>query len=62
VSDSFWVKAINMVCHASNGLYLSLYLEEDPYESLIGRKPNISYFRLWLQVPYFEEGHKIEQI
>jgi transposase InsO family protein len=44
VSDSFWVKAINTACHASNRLFGLLLLKKTPYELLIGRKSNISYF------------------
>jgi transposase InsO family protein len=44
VSDIFWAKAINTACHASNRLYCHRLLKKTPYELLIGRKPNISYF------------------
>mgnify|MGYP000962008825 CR=1 FL=1 len=43
-SEKFWGKEINMVCHASNRVYLHILLEKMPYELLVGRKPNISYF------------------
>jgi transposase InsO family protein len=44
VSQRFWVEAINTTCHASNRVYLHRLLMKTPYELLIGRKPNISYF------------------
>jgi hypothetical protein len=44
VLDSFWAEAINTACHASNRLYCHRLLKKTPYELLIGRKPNISYF------------------
>jgi transposase InsO family protein len=44
VSDSFWVKAINTACHASNRLFGLPLLKKTPYELIIGRKSNISYF------------------
>jgi hypothetical protein len=44
VSDSFWAEAINTTCYASNRLYYHRLLKKTPYEVLIGRKPNISYF------------------
>ncbi|WVZ97092.1 hypothetical protein U9M48_042653 [Paspalum notatum var. saurae] len=44
VSDCFWSKAINTASHASNRLYCHRLLKKTPYELLIGRKPNISYF------------------
>ena len=47
VSDSFWAEAVNMACHASNRLYCQRFHNKAPYELLIGRKPNISYFRVF---------------
>jgi hypothetical protein len=47
VSGSFWAEAINTACHASNRLYCHRLLKKTPYELLIGRKPNISYFRVF---------------
>ncbi|CAO2163650.1 unnamed protein product [Urochloa humidicola] len=47
VSHSFWAEAINTACHASNRLYCHRFLNKTPYELLIGRKPNISYFRVF---------------
>ena len=44
ISDTFWAEAINTACHASNRLYCHRLLKKTPYELLIGRKPNISYF------------------
>jgi hypothetical protein len=44
VSDSFWAEAINTACHALNRLYCHQLLKKAPYELLIGRKSNISYF------------------
>ncbi|WVZ63567.1 hypothetical protein U9M48_013190 [Paspalum notatum var. saurae] len=38
--EDFWVEAINTACHASNRV-------KTPYELLIERKPNISYFRVF---------------
>jgi hypothetical protein len=43
-SDQFWVEAINMVCHATNRLYLYKLLKNTSYELLTGNKPNVSYF------------------
>jgi hypothetical protein len=44
VSHSFWAEAINTAYHASNRLYCHRFFNKTPYELLIGRKPNISYF------------------
>ena len=45
--EYFWAEAINTACHASNRVYLHRLLGKTPYELLIGRKPNISYFRVF---------------
>jgi hypothetical protein len=45
--ERFWAEAINTVCHATNRVYLHRLLEKTPYELLVGRKPNISYFRVF---------------
>ena len=42
--ERFLAEAINTVCHATNRVYLHRLLEKTPYELLVGRKPNISYF------------------
>ena len=47
VLDSFWAEAINTACHASNRLYCHRIFNKTPYELLIGRKPNISYFQVF---------------
>jgi hypothetical protein len=47
VSDSFWAEAINTAGHASNRLYCHGFFNKTPYEFLNGRKPNISYFRVF---------------
>jgi hypothetical protein len=45
--ERFWAEAINMACHATNRVYLYRLLEKTPYELFVGRKPNISYFRVF---------------
>src|SRR6185437_12891741 len=47
ISQRFWAEAINTACHASNRVYLHRFLKKTLYELLIGRKPNISYFRVF---------------
>ena len=47
ISDSFWAETINTACHASNRLYCHSFHNKTPYELLIRRKPNISYFRVF---------------
>jgi hypothetical protein len=45
--EKFWAEAINTACHTTNWVYLHRLLEKTPYELLVGRKPNISYFRVF---------------
>jgi transposase InsO family protein len=47
ISDTFWAEAINIACHASNRLYCHRLLKKTPYKLIFGRKPNISYFRVF---------------
>lgn len=44
---SFWAKAVNTACHASNRLFLCKILEKTPYELLTRNKPNFKYFRVF---------------
>jgi hypothetical protein len=46
-SDRFWAEAINTACYAINRLYLHRILKKTSYELLIGKKPNVSYFRVF---------------
>jgi hypothetical protein len=46
-SDSFWAKAINTACHATNYLYLHKLLKKISYELVTGNKPNVSYFHVF---------------
>ena len=42
-----WAEAINTACHAYNRLYLRKLKNKTPYELLIGKKPNVKYFRVF---------------
>jgi hypothetical protein len=46
-SDSFWVEAINTACHAINCLYLHKLRHKTTYKLLTGKKPIVSYFRVF---------------
>jgi transposase InsO family protein len=46
-SDRFWAEAVNIACYAINRLYLHRILKKTSYELLTGKKPNISYFRVF---------------
>jgi hypothetical protein len=45
--DRFWAEAINIACYAINRLYLHRILKKTSYELLTGKKPNVSYFRVF---------------
>jgi transposase InsO family protein len=46
--DRFWVEAINTACYSINRFYLHRILEKTLYELLTGKKPNVSYFRVFV--------------
>jgi transposase InsO family protein len=46
-SDRFWVEAINTAFYSINRLYLHWILKKTSYELLTGKKPNVSYFRVF---------------
>jgi hypothetical protein len=45
--DQFWVEAINTACYSINRLYLHRILMKTSYELLTGKKPNVSYFKIF---------------
>jgi hypothetical protein len=45
--DRFWAKAINIACYSINRLYLHRILKKTSYELLTGKKPNVSYSRVF---------------
>jgi hypothetical protein len=45
--DNFWPKAVNMMCHAINRLYLHMVYKKTAYELLTGNKPKVDYFRVF---------------
>ena len=42
-----WAEAVNMACHAINHLYLHKVHKKTSYELITGKKPNVSYFRVF---------------
>ena len=46
-SDRFWAEAVNTACYTINRLYLHRILKKTLYELLTGKKPNVSYFRVF---------------
>jgi hypothetical protein len=47
-SDRFWAESINTDCYSINWLYLHQILKKTSYELLTGKKPNVSYFRVFV--------------
>jgi transposase InsO family protein len=45
--DRFWAEAIKTTCYSINRLYLHRILKKTSYELLTGKKPNVSYFRVF---------------
>jgi hypothetical protein len=45
--DQFLAEAINTACCSINWLYLHRLLKKTSYELLTGKKPNVSYFRVF---------------
>src|SRR5688572_27052292 len=45
--DRFWAEAINTACYSINRLYLHRILKKTSYELITGKKPNVSYFRVF---------------
>jgi transposase InsO family protein len=45
--DQFWAETINTACYSINRLYLHWILKKTSYEILTGKKPNVSYFRVF---------------
>ena len=53
----FWPEAIDTACHTINRVYLHKLLNKTSYELLTGKKPNVSYFRVfgarcWIKDPH----------
>jgi hypothetical protein len=46
-SDQFWVEVVNMICHATNRLYLHKLLKKTSYELLTSNKSSVSYFQVF---------------
>src|SRR5664279_524135 len=44
---NFWTEAVATACHATNRLYLRKLLNKTPYDILLGKKPDLSYFRVF---------------
>jgi hypothetical protein len=45
--ERFWVEVVNTACYTSNRLFPHRLLEKTPYELLNGKKPDVSFFRVF---------------
>jgi hypothetical protein len=45
--DRFWAEAINTARYSINRLYLHRFLKKISYELFTGKKPNVSYFKVF---------------
>src|SRR4051812_26365639 len=43
----FWAEAINTACHIINKVYLHKFLKKTSHELISGKKPNVSYLRVF---------------
>jgi hypothetical protein len=51
---NFWAEAISTAYHSSNRLFLRKGLNMTPYEILTRSKPNISYYRVFDYMCFFQ--------
>ena len=54
----FWAEAINTNCYAANRIFLRLGTKKTSYELWIGRKPNLKYFRTFVNECYIHRDGK----
>ncbi|KAG7599440.1 Ribonuclease H-like superfamily [Arabidopsis suecica] len=52
VPEKFWADAISTACYVINRVYVRLGSDKTPYEIWKGKKPNLSYFRVFGCVCY----------
>jgi transposase InsO family protein len=55
----FCAEAINTACYSINWLYLHRILKKTSYELLTGKKPNVSYFRVFGSKCLMSTRHRI---
>jgi hypothetical protein len=60
--ERFWDEAVNTACYASNRLFPHRLLEKTPYELLNGKKPDVSFFRVFGCKCYiYKKRHHLEK-
>ena len=47
IEDTFWAQQTTTACHAINRLFLHKYYKKTSYELITGKKPKVSYFRIF---------------
>ena len=55
----WWAEAINTACHIINRVYLHKFFKKTSYELMVGKKPNVSYFKVfgapcWIRDPHHQ--------
>ena len=50
----FWLEAIDIVCHIINRVYLHKFIKKTSYELLTGKKPNVSYSKVFGSTSHFK--------
>src|SRR6266498_311092 len=56
--DRFWADTINTTCHAINRLYLHKFFKKTSYELLTGKRPNVSYFKVFGAKCFILDKHR----
>jgi hypothetical protein len=56
--ERFWAEAVNTACYVSNRLFPHRLLEKTPYELLNGKKPDVSFFRVFGCKCYIYKKHQ----
>ena len=55
--EALWAEAINTACYAFNRLFLQKFFGKTPYELLNGKKPDVSFFRVFFfQMLHLQEA------
>src|SRR3954469_22738520 len=55
----WWAEAINTACHIVNRVYLHKFFNKTSYKLMVGKKPNVSYFKVfgapcWIRDPHHQ--------
>src|SRR4051812_47671256 len=53
----WWAEAINTACHIVNRVYLHKFFKKTSYELMVGKKPNVSYFKVFGAPCWIRDHH-----